>query len=422
MKRIYLDYAATTPTAPDVERVMHPFFSRHFGNPGSIHSVGQSASAALDSAREAIAASIGADFREIIFTGSATEANNLALRGFFGELRRRGIPWERPRLITSEIEHESVLEACRELEGEGIEVIYLPVDIEGRVKLDALRSALNERTVLVSIMYANNEIGTVQPISEIGKIISDFRKQAVNSKGQMRGSPSFAPSFLPLFHTDAVQALQFLDCSVRDLGVDFMTFSAHKIYGPKGAGVLYAKAQTANSKQQGVKIPFLSPLLVGGGQEFGLRSGTQNIPAIAGFAKAIELILKDQQEESRRIRRLKTELWRGIKKVCKEAAINGISDPKSADCLPNILNVYFPQQNALDLLIKLDLAGVVVSAGSACSARFLKSSHVVRALGCEDARTKSNLRFSLGRPTTEREVAAALRIIAAILTEKGKAA
>lgn len=406
--RIYLDYAATTPIDKDVWRAMQPFVSGKFGNPSSIHSFGQEAQGALDDARAKVADTVHADFREVIFTGSATEANNLALHGFFKELKRRkaGPPTggARQRLITTEIEHESVLESCRELEEWGIEVIYLPVDSAGRIKMSAFEKALNKNTVLVSIMYANNEIGTVQPISEISQVIRKFKAEQ--------------KSFFPLFHTDAVQAFQFLDCNVQKLGVDFMTISAHKIYGPKGVGALYARNFT-KKEHNGI---FLSPIISGGGQEFALRSGTQNVAAISGFAMAAELAVKYGAREAKRIAALRQKLWAGIKKLAPGAEINGSASVESGKSLPNILNVYFPGENAQDILIKLDLAGVAVSAGSACNARFLKPSHVVHALGCGSERAQSNLRFSLGRPTTEKEVSKTLKVLETALTKKGVAA
>jgi cysteine desulfurase len=242
-EKIYLDYAAATPVDPRVLRAMQPYFSKKFGNAGSLHSFGQEAIRALDAARETIAHCIGADFQEIIFTGSATEANNLILRGVMSRLPK-------PRIIISSIEHESVLGTARSLKNDGADVICLPVDKTGLVDLKKLRASLNKNTILVSIMYANNEIGTVQPIVEVTKIVASFKN--------LRSSPSVLHP--PFFHTDASQAFQFLRCDIRSLGVDFMTLSSHKIYGPKGAGALYVK--------QGANI---SPMLTGGNQEFGVR-------------------------------------------------------------------------------------------------------------------------------------------------------
>ena len=425
MEKIYLDYAATTPVDPMVKKAMLPYFDEKFGNPGSLHSFGQEAIKAVDESREKIAKAIGADFRKIIFTGSATEANNLALRGvmkFFcgpravafqnqnnfapatkfsfpsaaeprlvkGVGTKLRLPAGRSskqsvldqkisllRIIVSSIEHESILETCHDLEKDGIEIIYLPVDKSGFVDLKKLKESLNEWTILVSIMYANNEIGTIQPIAEIAEIIGEFKKEKKNS------SP------YPLFHTDAVQAFQFLDCDVDKLGVDLMTLSAHKIYGPKGMGLLYAK----NSK-------FLNPIITGGGQEFGFRSGTENVPAIIGFAKAAELVNKNREKETKRITKLSAYFWKKLKKMCPKTEINGASIKR----LPNILNIYFPSHRADDMLIKLDLNGIAVSSGSACSARAMKPSYVLKAIGLTDQKIKSSLRFSFGKPTTKKEI------------------
>ncbi len=375
MKRIYLDYAATTPVDPAVLHAMQPYFSTKFGNPGSLHSFGQEAIGAIDQSRETIARSIGAGFREIIFTGSATEANNLALRGAV----RAGDGNRRPRIIVSAIEHESVLEAARDLERDGVEVIYLPVNRNGAVGLAELKKSLNDRTALVSVMYANNEIGSIQPIAEIAKIIHDH-------------SPKI------IFHTDAVQAFQFLDCNVRGLGVDVMTISSHKIYGPKGAGALYVR--------KGVNI---QPITAGGGQEFGLRSGTENAPAIVGFAKAVERADVARKKECTRVAALHRELWRGIKKIYPKTEINGDA------ALPNILNIYFPGLAAQDLLTRFDLAGLAVSSGSACRSRAMESSYVIEALGYSKERAKSSVRFSLGRPTTTGDIKGALNLFSKII-------
>jgi len=423
-----LDYAATTPMDMKVKKAMAPYFSAPpaggFGNPGSLHFFGQKAMTAVDESREKIAKAINADFREIIFTGSATEANNLALRGIVKKFKIKDLRFKIPRIIVSAIEHDSILETCRDLEREEIEIIYLPVNKQGIIDLKKLKESLNERTVLVSIMCANNEIGIVQNIAGISKIIKDFKKENFFSK-------------YPLFHTDAVQAFQFLDCDVNKLGVDLMTLSAHKIYGPKGIGTLYinSKLQTPNYKQilnsknkiQNKKtkiwdlgfgiwdLPVVKPLTTGGGQEFGLRSGTENVAAIVGFAKAIELVSNSRELENKRVRQLTDYFWRELKKLSPKAEINGLKDLRfmiyDLRKLPNILNVYFPNQNSQDLLIKLDLNGIAVSSGSACSARATKPSHVLKAIGLSDKKIKSSLRFSLGKFTTKEEINRALKII-----------
>ncbi len=390
MKRIYLDYAATTPVDPEVLRAITPYFSGHFGNPGSLHVEGQEAIAAVDRSRETIARAIGADFRQIVFTSSASEANNLALRGAVRKFRdahetmRKG----KSRIIISAIEHESVLETARDLAQEGVEVIFVPVSADGTVDLKKIKENLTGHTALVSVMYANNEIGTIEPIVEIARIIAAFR-----------GKGAF-----PLFHTDAAQAFQFLDCDVKKMGVDLMTISSHKIYGPKGIGALYVK-----------ELSLLAPMVTGGGQEFGLRSGTENVPGIVGFAKAVELACAARGEESKRIAALRSRLWERIRSIFPEAEINGSAIGGETPALPNILNVYFPGHAAEDLLAKFDLNGLAVSAGSACRSRAIKSSYVIEAVGHSKERAKSSIRFSLGRPTTEAEISAAASIIKAAL-------
>ena len=266
-KEVYLDNAATTPVDPAVEAAMRPYFLEEYGNPGSLHALGQRAQVAVDTAREKIAHAIGANWRELVLTGGATEANNLAV---FGVVRavtveaRKTNPDFVPHIITSSIEHKAILEPCAQLEKEGAEVTYIKVGKEGIVDPKDVEAALKENTVLVSIMYANNEIGTIQPIMEIAQAIRSYKLKA--------------QSYKLVFHTDAVQAFQYLDCNVEKLGVDLMTLSAHKIYGPKGIGALYVKKGTP-----------LMPLIMGGGQEEGRRGGTENVPAIVGFAKAVEI-------------------------------------------------------------------------------------------------------------------------------------
>jgi cysteine desulfurase len=372
---LYLDYAASTPMASEVFRAMKPYFSDKFGNPGSLHSFGQEAMAAVDRSREVVARALGAKFREIIFTGSATEANNLALRGATAV----GIS----RLIVSSIEHESVLETARSLKKNGVEVVELPVDKQGVVKLDALAAALKiqietgGRPALVSVMYANNETGTIQPIAAISKIVHE-----ANS----------------LLHVDASQAFQFLDCNADVLGADLLTLSGHKIYGPKGVGVLYSRTKTK-----------IVPALTGGGQEFGLRSGTENVPLVVGFAAAVEYIEKDREKHSRRIASMKARLFKDLKKIYPKMQTNG-----GKESLPNILNIWIPGMLAQDILIRLDLAGIAVSAGSACAARSSQPSHVLRAMGPLEARAKESLRISLGRPTTTGDIARLIKALSSL--------
>ncbi len=466
MNKIYFDYAASTPVDPRVEAEMRPYFTMKFGNPGSLHSFGQEAIAAVDNSREIIAKAIGADFREIIFTGSATEANNLALRGIikgFRQFLRRtavrslqsafgGLPLSArggsesfysetaesfiPRIIASSIEHESVLETARDLEHEGVEVIYLPVNRKGIIDLKKLKSALNERTILVSVMYANNEIGTIQPIAEISKIVRDFRDELriKNNESRKNSSPIIHNSsfIIPLLHTDAAQAFQFLDCGVDKLGADLMTISGHKIYGPKGIGALFMEHGTWNMKQKSTIQDSnfkIQGIITGGGQEFGLRSGTENVSSIVGFAKAVEIALSIKHRESRRITEIRDYFWRGLKKIYPKAEVNGMMNDElrikksrsnsiihnSKFTLPNILNIYFPDYSAQDLLAKFDLAGIAVSGGSACRTRAVSPSYTIEALGYSEERAENSIRFSFGRPTAKKEIDKALKIIRKLL-------
>jgi cysteine desulfurase len=380
MKRIYLDHAASTPVDPEVLGAMEPYFTRQFGNPGSLHSFGQESIAAMDRSRETVARLLGTGFRNVIFTGSATEANNLALRG---AVKKLGASQKtQVRVIVSSVEHESVLETARDLAKSGAEAVFAPVDMHGRIDLKNIKENLTEKTAIVSVMYAQNEIGSVQPIVEIGKAIRAFR-----------GAKPY-----PLFHTDAAQAFQFLDCSADELGVDLMTLSSHKIYGPKGIGALYVRDEI-----------MIAPTMTGGGQEFGLRSGTENVPLAVGFAKAAELAAAVRAREAQRVGELRDRLWKGLKDIFPKVELNGPAD--AALRLPNILNVCFPAHDAQDLLTKFDLGGLAVSAGSACRSRAAGASYVIEALGLGRDRARSSIRFSLGRPTGKEEIDGALRVI-----------
>ena len=299
---------------------------------------------------------------------------------------------------------------ARDLEKEGAEVIYLPVDKKGFVDLKKLEKALNERTVLVSVMHVNNEIGAIQPIAKISEIIGNFR--AVGGKRPVKNN-SISHFTFPILHTDVVQSFPYLDCDVNKLGVDLMTLSGHKIYGPKGIGILYVKnlefrkQNLAAEKSLNPKSYILNPFITGGGQEFGLRSGTENVPLIVGFAKAVELAVKNREQESKRIKNLRDYFWRGLKKIVPKAAING----SLINRLPNNLNVFLPGYSAEDLLVRFDLAGIAVSSGSACSARSTKLSYVLTAIGCNEKRIKQSLRFTLGKFTGKSQLDEALKRI-----------
>lgn len=378
MNKIYLDYASTTPLDKRVFNEIKPYFFKKIGNPGSIHFFGQEALKAIDFNRNKIAQILGVEFREIIFTGSATEANNLVLKGVFNKAKKyfNG----KIKIIVSPIEHESILETVKYLKQneKDLEISILKVDKYGQVDLKDLEKKLDLNTILVSVMYANNEIGTIQPIQKISKIINDFKKENTLKE-------------YPLFHTDAVQAFQFLNCKVLDLGIDLMTLSAHKIYGPKGIGVLYIKN---NVKK------IIEPIVHGGGQEFNLRSGTENVVNIVGAGKAFELAENLRQKEYKRIFELRNYFWQKLNGL--NIKLNQPLNFKNT--LPNILNLYFPSKNSDELITKLDLAGIAVSSGSACRARSLEPSHVLLACGFSKQRAMQSLRISLGRFTIKSEV------------------
>src|SRR3989344_764304 len=341
-KPIYLDYAASTPVDPEVMAYIKPYFMEKFGNSGSLHSFGQEAQSALDKTRTILSEEIGADFNEIIFTSSASEANDLIVDGIF-----EGSRIAKPKIIISDIEHESVNQSVEALIEKGAEVVKLSVSKEGFVDPEELMKALDEKTILVSIIFGSNEIGTIQPIEEIGQIIRSFKSER--------------NLMYPVFHTDAVQAISSIKIDVKTLGIDAATFSSQKIYGPKGAGALYVNKDF---------LLHLKPQLMGGGHEFGLRASTPNTPAIAGFGKAIELLIKERSKKSKRLTALRNQLLEGLKKTIPGVEVNGSMENR----LPGNLNVYFPGEEKSNLVIKFDLAGVAVSAGSACSVRSNKVS------------------------------------------------
>lgn len=390
-QEIYLDYAATTPVDPEVLLAMEPYWGVKFGNPGSIHRAGQEALKAVDDARQTLKDFLGAKaLREIIFTGSATEANNLAINLVKSDLTND----VKPHVITTAIEHESVLEPIRALEKRGmIQATYLTPDKEGLISPVTVYDALRPETVLVSIGYANNEIGVIQDISHIAKIIQEW-KNAKMTNDELRvlqkSIPHNSKFVPPVFHTDAAQATQFLDMNVDRLGVDMMTLSGHKIYGPKGIGALYVR--------DGVP---LTPLVYGGGQEYGIRSGTENVPFIAGFAKAIELVEReDYKIYSKEIKKLRNYIAEKIKEIFPPSFINGSIEHR----LPNNINICFPNTSSEILLIGLSERGVYVSTGAACSARAQKPSHVLRAIGRSEKDARSSIRVTLGKYTKKKEI------------------
>ncbi|MCS7172999.1 MAG: cysteine desulfurase NifS [Armatimonadetes bacterium] len=366
MRRIYLDHASTTPLDPRVLEAMLPYFSERFGNASSVHVLGQEARAAVDEARSILARALGAQPSEVVFTSGATEANNWAILGVAWANEGRG-----RHIVTSAIEHHAVLEPCRFLEERGWEVTYLPVDRYGRVGPEDVRRAIRDDTVLVSVMHANNEIGTLQPIPEIARIC---RERGV------------------LVHTDATQSFGAMPLQVDELGVDLLSASAHKRYGPKGVGLLYVRKGTR-----------IAPLLRGGAQERGRRAGTENVPGIVGFGRAVEIALREREAEQARVQRLRDRLIQGLLRI-ESAHLNG----HPTERLPNNVNVSFEGTDSETLLVNLDLAGIAASSGSACTAGSLEPSHVLRAIGLPEGLARGTVRFTLGRWTTEEEVEEAL--------------
>lgn len=377
MPKIYLDYAATTPVDPKVLRAMLSYLKKDCGNPSSIHSFGQRAILAIDRARESAAKFLSCDAQEIVFTGSASEANNLAI---FGLVKAKD------HIITTQIEHPAILEPCRALERRGVEVTYLPVNREGLVLVSDIEKAIKSNTVLISVMYANNEIGTIQPVAEIGELLKTRRQKGKNRI---------------YFHTDAVQAANYLDCNVEKLGVDLLTLSCHKIYGPKGVGILYVKNDTK-----------LQPLIYGGGQEHGLRSGTENIAGIIGMGRAIEEIQNPKVKiQIIRTRQFRDKLIRIILKSVPDCRLNG----SAVQRLPNNINLSFRGLEGEALVISLDQKGIAVSTGSACSVRNLQPSHVLLALGLSAPEAHGSLRITLGRYTTQQEIEKFLKVLPGIV-------
>lgn len=387
-KIVYLDYAATTPLSPEVKKEMDLALDI-YGNPSSLHSKGYEAKMALDGAREKIAKILNCRADEIIFTGGGTESDNLAILGF-ARANKKGLSANPPaggrsnHIIVSAIEHHAVLESCHKLEKEGFVITYLLVSKDGIIDLDELGKALRPETILVSIMYANNEIGTIQPITKISEIIRNF--------GEVK-SPKSA---LPILHTDACQVAGFLDLDVKKLGVDMLTLNAGKIYGPKGVGILYVK-KGLPAGRQGIK---LEPLIYGGGQEFGLRAGTENLAGAVGLAKALELAQRNKEKESARLLKLRDYLKERITAEIPKIKFNGDFEKR----LPNNLNVSILDIEGESLVLYLDNAGICVSSGSACTSKSLEPSHVILALGEPHEVAHSSLRFSLGHDTTKEDI------------------
>lgn len=363
MKRIYLDYAATTPIDPEVKAAMQPYLESVFGNPSSSHQFGQDALEAVETARQSVADLISALPEEIVFTSGGTESDNAAIKSACFTEREKG-----NHIITTAFEHHGVLSPCEFLERQGFRVTKLLVGPDGIVNPDDVKKAITDRTILISIMHANNEIGTIQPVKEIGAL---------------------ARSRDILFHTDAVQTAGHLDFDVQDLNLDFLSLSAHKLYGPKGAGVLYIREG----------VPF-EPLLHGGGHEKGRRSSTHNVPGIVGLGKAAEMAKAGMKHEAEHVSRLRALLWKNLQASMTDIHLNGLWEHR----LANNLNISIEHVEGESLLMNLDMEGIAVSSISACSSESGEISHVLKAIGLPPELSRGSLRMTLGKYTTEDEI------------------
>lgn len=377
---IYLDHSATTPVRPEVLEAMLPYFSLGFGNPSSIYTIGQEARKSVDDAREQAARILGARMSEIVFTSGGTESDNAALKGAAFALRHTG-----NHIITTAIEHHAVLHTCHQLEQFGFDVTYAPVDEYGIVDPHTVARAVTDDTVLVSVMMANNEIGTIQPVAEIARI--------VKAEAQRRNRTI-------VMHTDAVQAAGFLDINARDLGVDLMSLSAHKIYGPKGVGLLYVRRGTPFEAQN-----------AGGGQERQRRSGTENVPGIVGMSEALRLAASEREQVASRCLRLRDKLINGIFDSIDRVHLNGHPTQR----LPNNVNISFEDIEGEPVLLGLDFAGVCASSGSACSSASLEPSHVLLAIRRSPELAQGSLRITLGRDNTDEDVDYLLAVLPEIV-------
>ncbi|NLL70922.1 MAG: cysteine desulfurase NifS [Epulopiscium sp.] len=363
MNKIYLDHAATTPTRSEVVDAMLPYFTQQFGNPSSVYEVARINRKAVDEARSMVANALGATSDEIFFTSGGTEADNWAIKGIAEAYEQKG-----KHIITSAIEHHAVLHTCQYLEKKGYQVTYLPVDEYGQISIQDLKEAIQEDTILITIMYANNEIGTIQPIEAIGKIAKEHNI---------------------IFHTDAVQAVGHVPIHVKEMNIDLLSLSGHKLYGPKGIGALYIR--------KGVRI---KPFIHGGAQERNRRAGTENVPAIVGLAKAIELSMKEMEESNHKIIELRDYLIKGIQEAIPHIRLNG----HPTERLPGNVNFSFRFIEGESLLIGLDMHGIYASSGSACTSGSLDPSHVLLAIGLPHEIAHGSLRITLGPENTKEEM------------------
>jgi len=384
MNRVYLDYNATTPVDRQVLDAMLPYFSADFANASSIHTPGQRARAAVETAREQVAALLGARPQEMVFTSGGTESDNHAIFGVVQPFLAGGISpaqLRHPHIITTTLEHEAVLNACQAAEEQAVSVSYLPVDREGLVDPESVRLAIRPETVLITIMQANNELGTVQPLEEIGRIAKEYKVY---------------------FHTDAVQSAGKIPIDVNILNMHLLSLSGHKLYAPKGVGALYVRDGTR-----------LRQLLYGGHHQRGFRPGTENVAAIVGLGKAAEIARNSLASAARQVSTLRDKLERGLLERVPQIRVNGGLAPRT----PNTTNIMFAGIEGEALVIALDLKGLACSVGAACSSGAVEPSHVLTAIGLSQEQAKSSLRFSLGRYTTESEIDIALNVIPAAVAQ-----
>jgi cysteine desulfurase len=376
VKRVYLDYAATTPVHPNVLKAMIPYLTDAFGNPSSLYSYGGEAKGAIEEARAKVADLIGAQDEEIVFTGSGTEADNFAIKGVAFANESKG-----NHIITSSIEHHAVTETCKFLERRGFSVTYLPVDEYGLVDPHDVKKAITGKTILISVIHANNEMGTIEPIAEIGKVAKEAGVY---------------------FHTDAVQTVGHIPVDANELGVDLLSISAHKLYGPKGVGALYIRKGTK-----------LIPFMHGGEQERRRRASTENVAGIVGLGTAAELARQEMDEEVQRLTRLRNRLIKGLLERIDHVRLNGHPQKR----LPNNINVSIDFVEGESMLLNLDLEGICASTGSACSSSSLEPSHVLLAMGLAHEQAHGSLRFTLGKWTTEEEIGQVLEVLPRIVAK-----
>jgi len=373
-QKVYLDHAATTPVHPEVAKVVLNYMVKDFGNASSVHSFGRTTRKAMDEAREQVADLINANPKEIVFLSGGTEADNLAIKGVAEAYKNKG-----KHIITSEIEHHAIIHTCQYLEKQGHEVTYLPVDEHGMVNPEDLREAIRDDTVLVSIMLANNEMGTIQPVDEIGRIC---REKGV------------------IFHSDGVQAVGSIPVDVEALNIDLLSMSSHKLYGPKGVGALYHR--------KGIKLVSQQ---TGGSHEYRLRAGTENVPGIAGFGLAAKLAKEEMEERMSRISALRDKLRHGLMQAVDHVKLNGHPEKR----LPNNLNLSFEYVEGESMLLNLDMKGIAASSGSACTSGTLDPSHVLLAMGMKHEVAHGSLRMTLGRETTEEDIDYVLEVLPGIV-------